>query len=133
LPKINTHPVSGDAGDLGVLKRISEFLLKGKQVIIFPEGTRSETNEVAPLKRGVALLASMAKCRVIPVGIKGAYEAWPKNKKFPRLFCKITVIFGKPLDWKDYEKKYSNKKQMQSEFTKDLEEAIKALSSCDKS
>lgn len=133
LPKINTHPVSGDAADLGVLKRISEFLAKGKQVIIFPEGTRSEDNQVAPLKRGVALLASMAKCRVIPVGIKGAYEAWPKKKKFPRLFGKITVVFGKPLDWKDYEKKYSNKKEMQSAFTKDLEEAIKALSSCDKS
>jgi pantoate ligase/cytidylate kinase len=133
LPKINTHPVSGDAGDLGVLKRISEFLNKGKQVIIFPEGTRSENNQVTPLKRGVALLASMAKCKVIPVGITGAYEAWPKNKKFPKLFGKIKVSFGKPLDWKDYEKKYTSKKEMQSEFTKDLEEAIKTLIACGKS
>ncbi len=132
LPKINTHPVTGDAGDLSVLKRISEFLTNGKQVIIFPEGTRSENNQVSPLKRGIALLASMAKCKVIPVGITGAYEAWPKNKRFPRLFGKIRVSFGKPLDWKDYEKKYTNKKEMQSEFTKDLEEAIKNLIACSK-
>lgn len=127
LPKINTHPVMGDGSDLGVLKKIAEFLHQGKQVIIFPEGSRSEDNQVAPLKRGIALLASMGKCKVVPVKITGAYEAWPRWKKFPKLWGKIRVTFGKPLDWKDYENRSPNKKEMQTLFTKDLEESIKNL------
>ena len=127
LPRINTHPVMGDGSDLGVLKKIAEFLHQGKQVIIFPEGSRSKDNQVAPLKRGIALLASMAKCKVVPVKITGAYEAWPRGKKFPKLWGKIRVIFGKPLDWKDYEIRSPNKKEMQILFTKDLEESIKNL------
>ena len=127
LRRINTHPVSGDAGDLGVLKRVAEFLNQGKQVIIFPEGSRSEDNQIAPLKRGIALLASTSKCKVVPVKITGAYEAWPRRKSFPKLWGKIKVTFGKPLDWKDYEKMSSNKKEVQAIFTKDLEESLKNL------
>ncbi len=127
LSRINTHPVLGDGSDLGVLKKVSEFLNNGKQVIIFPEGTRSEDNQIAPLKRGIAMLAAMSKCKVVPVKITGAYEAWPKGKKFPKLWGKIKVTFGKPLDWKHYEKMSLNKKEMQILFTKDLEESLKNL------
>ncbi len=132
LPRINTHPVTGDGADFSVLKKIAEFLNAGKQVIIFPEGTRSSDNQIAPLKRGIALLASMAKCKVVPVNISGAYEAFPRGRKFPNLTGKITVTFGNPLDWKEYEKKSLNKKEMQTLFTADLEQALKNLGSkCD--
>ncbi len=127
LPKINTHPVVGDGGDLAVLKKIADFLSKGKQVIIFPEGSRSADNQIAPLKRGIALLASLARCKVVPVKISGAYEAMPRGRKFPKLWGKITVTFGPPLDWKEYEKLSLNKKEMQILFTKDLEHALKNL------
>lgn len=127
LPRTNTHPVAGDGNDLSVLKKIAEFLMRGKQVVIFPEGSRSYDNQIAPLKRGVALLASMTKCRVVPVYISGAYEAWPRKKKFPKLWGKIYVVFGKPLEWKDYEKKGMSRKESQALFTKDLEEQLKAL------
>jgi 1-acyl-sn-glycerol-3-phosphate acyltransferase len=124
---MNTHPVSGDSSDLGVLKMTSDLLQRGKQVIIFPEGTRSDDNQILPLKRGVALLASNAKCKVIPVSIKGAFEAWPKGKKFPKFFKKITVEFGRPLEWKEYEKLEVSKKEAQAIFTKDLQDALKSL------
>jgi cytidylate kinase len=127
LPKINTHPVSGDASDLSVLKMTSDLLFRGKQVIIFPEGTRSSDNQILPLKRGVALLASNAKCKVIPVSIKGAYEAWPKGRKTPKFFGKIIVEFGVPLDWKNYEKLDLSKKEAQAIFTTDLQNALKTL------
>ncbi len=127
LPRINTHPVVGDGGDLGVLKKVADFLSKGKQVIIFPEGSRSVDNQITPLKRGIALLASLARCKVVPVKITGAYEAMPRGRKFPKLWGKIVVTFGPPLDWKGYEKMPLNKKEMQTLFTKDLELALKNL------
>ena len=129
LPSINTHPVSGDGADFSVLKKIAEFLTAGKQVIIFPEGTRSYDNHIAPLKRGIALLASMTKCKVVPVNISGAYEIFPRGRNFPKLYGKIRVTFGKPLDWKEYEKMALTKKEIQALFTTDLEEALKNLGS----
>ncbi len=73
------------------------------------------------------MLASMARCKVLPVWISGAYEAWPRGQKFPKLRGKIIVTFGNPLDWKDYENRGLAKKEGQAIFTKDLEDAIKAL------
>ena len=127
LPQINTHPVTGDGSDIGVLKKIAEFLAAGKKVIVFPEGSRSHDNQIVPLKRGIALLASMTRCKVVPVNISGAYEAWPRKRKFPRLWGKIVVTFGTPIDWKDYEKMALTKKELQALFTSDLECALKNL------
>ena len=73
------------------------------------------------------MLASMAQCKVLPVWISGAYEAWPRGKKIPKLWGKIIVTFGSPLDWNDYAKRGRTKKETQEVFTKDLEESIKAL------
>ena len=127
FPKINVHPVASGGGDLGVLKETIGLLKERKQVIIFPEGSRSKDNRIIPLKRGVAMLASATRCKVIPVGIRGAYEIWPRWKKWPKLFGKIILTFGQPLDWKDYEARGMSKKEQQEWFTKDLEEALKAL------
>ena len=125
FPKINTFPVSGKGEDISVLKRILSLLSEGKQIVIFPEGRRSEDHQLASLKGGIALLASLANCKVVPTTILGAHKAWPRGKTFPKLFQKIIVVFGKPLDWKDYQK--FSKKEGRERFMKDLEKAMKAL------
>ena len=49
-----------------------------RQVVIFPEGTRSGDGEVAPLKAGFAALAKRSGVPLVPVGIEGAFAAWPR-------------------------------------------------------
>lgn len=127
LPKLLSHPVSGTAYDTGVIKLIVSLLRKGKQVLIFPEGARSFDGKLAPLKRGVGVLASLGECAVVPTYIDGPHEIWPRGKRVPKLWGKITVVYGKPLHWKDYKDRFSTKREAEEELIKDLEAAIRDL------
>ncbi len=66
------------------IQRMGEAIKQGKSVIIFPEGTRTETGEVGEFKKTFAILAKELNVPIIPVSIHGAYDAMPKHAKFPR-------------------------------------------------
>lgn len=66
------------------IQRMGEAIKQGKSIIIFPEGTRTETGEVGEFKKMFAILAKELEVPIIPVSIHGAYEAMPKHSKFPR-------------------------------------------------
>ncbi len=52
----------------------------GTSVIVFPEGTRSQTGELGQFKRGAFLLASRSGKPIIPVTIKGTNNIMPGDK-----------------------------------------------------
>ncbi len=87
-----------------------EQLEKGEAVLIFPEGERSLTGEMQPLKPGVALLIKRAMPPIIPIGIAGAYDALPRGQTLPnfspifmpRTGGDMAVSVGKPLDGKRF-------------------------------
>ena len=79
------------------LQKMAEVLRKGRNLIIFPEGTRSSDGEMGNFKQTFAILARELNVPVVPVAIKGAYEALPQGKYFPRLFKKISIKFMKPV------------------------------------
>ncbi len=66
------------------IQRMGEAIKQGKSIIIFPEGTRTTTGEVAEFKKMFAILAKELNVPIIPCSIHGAYEAMPKHSKFPR-------------------------------------------------
>ncbi len=72
-------------------------LKNGRILLTFPEGIRTPNGLLLPLKPGPALFALTAQCPLIPILIDGAYEVWPRSKKFPRLRGKIRVSFGTPI------------------------------------
>ncbi len=123
----HTHPISKNAKDIQVLKQTVVLLQQGNSVVIFPEGTRSYDGNLLPLRPGILLLASHSLKPVIPTYIKGAYQIWPRAKKFPKPFGRIEVFFGKPLSWADYEKEGLSKKEIQETFLYDLEQSIRFL------
>lgn len=59
--------------------KLSQVLRDGKNLIIFPEGKRTNTGKVGTFKKSFAILASELEIPIIPVRISGAYEAWPRN------------------------------------------------------
>ncbi len=124
-PYGNTHPIASDKGDLQTLKIVTTLLMQGKKVVLFPEGSRSFDNQLQPLKRGIAMLASVARTKVIPVQITGAYEIWPRKQRWPKWRGKIVVTFCPPLDWNDYADSNLPKKEVQAQFIQDLEERLK--------
>ncbi|MFQ6696502.1 MAG: 1-acyl-sn-glycerol-3-phosphate acyltransferase [Alphaproteobacteria bacterium] len=59
-------------------EKVTENIMKGMTLIIFPEGTRVAPNQRVKLKRGLLFLANSLKLPIMPVGVDtGLY--WPKR------------------------------------------------------
>lgn len=82
IRRVGAFPIDREAGKDG-LTAVLKLLADGQRVVMFPEGTRSPDGTFQPLKPGVALLVKKARCPVVPVGVVGAYESWPRNQTFP--------------------------------------------------
>ena len=103
-------PVKRGTGDIGAVKKAIEILKNGNMLSLFPEGKRNKTGEIlAPFQSGAALIACKSDAVIVPVGIVGKY----------RLFSKITIIYNRPIDPKDYGEKPDIKL-----ITNDLKEVI---------
>lgn len=85
----------GGAGALRGLLETVKRLRDAKAVLIFPEGTRTETGEMGKLQPGFVNLARRAESPILPVGIDGAYQSWPRSG-LPWL-QRIHVSIGKPI------------------------------------
>ena len=82
-------PVTRGKGDTAVIDTSIEKLEKGRNLVIFPEGTRSKDGKVGAGKTGVALIAAVAQTKIVPVGI--VFEG---SLKFRR---KVVVRYGEPI------------------------------------
>lgn len=69
----------------------------GNTFLIFPEGTRSHTDELLPFKKGGFVMAIQAGAPVIPVAIDGGRSAMRKGSHlvWP---AKVTVDVGEPIE-----------------------------------
>lgn len=70
----------------------------GINIIIFPEGTRSEDGSLLPFKKGVFTLALRAKVPILPVGISGSSQLQPKGSFIPNKKGVIYIRIGKPIE-----------------------------------
>jgi 1-acyl-sn-glycerol-3-phosphate acyltransferase len=75
-------------------------LKQGRALLIFPEGTRTIDGYVAEFKKGAAILAFELGIPIVPVGIRGAFEAWPRGGSFR--FHPLEFHFGDPIDPKAF-------------------------------
>jgi 1-acyl-sn-glycerol-3-phosphate acyltransferase len=62
-----------------MLRACEQALAEGNSVLMFPEGTRSETGELRPFKTGAFELARASRCPILPVAIDGTSRALPKR------------------------------------------------------
>lgn len=86
---MGAFPVVRGSGDMKVIDEAIARLNKGRNLVIFPEGTRSKDGRVGRGKTGVALIAAKANVDVIPVAI--VFEGKLKFRK------KVVVKYGKPI------------------------------------
>lgn len=98
IGRLNSTPIKQGAGDAGAMKATIEKMKNGRMMLVFPEGARTPDGEIHAFQRGVAVLLKRAHCQVVPVGIAGAFEAWPRHRKLPIPFRdKIVVCYGEPI------------------------------------
>jgi long-chain acyl-CoA synthetase len=90
-------PVDPDSNLVNAMRAGAYGLKEGKNLVLYPEGERSIDGTPKKFKKGAAILAAHLKVPIYPVAIEGFYEAWPRNRKLPRL-AKLRVRFGDPIE-----------------------------------
>ncbi len=106
IRSLNAVPVDQEGVGIEGLRLLLQKLREGEAVMVFPEGTRTPTGAIQPLMPGIHLLVKRAPAPIIPVGIAGAFEAWPNTRLLPipaPLFFPagpgtLAVAVGPPLD-----------------------------------
>jgi len=93
---LDAIPIDRDGFGIGGIKETLKRLKRGEMVLVFPEGTRTNDGSVASLKPGFVALARRGRTALVPVGLDGAFDAWPRNSRFPRP-SRIHVCIGEPI------------------------------------
>lgn len=79
------------------IQKMAEVLRKNRNLIIFPEGTRTKDGKMGDFKKTFAILSRELNVPVVPVSINGAFNALPKGSFFPKPFKKIKIEFHQPI------------------------------------
>jgi len=103
LPRLGVFPVKRTQLDRSAIRRASEVLDQGYILVIFPEGTRSKTDELLPFKGGAALFAHRAGAPVYPVYFDNTRKIFPHS-----MGQKVRVACDKPIDLTAFEGKKAN-------------------------
>ncbi|MBT3269599.1 AMP-binding protein [Candidatus Poribacteria bacterium] len=111
---------------LGLSQRAVQM---GRSLLIFPEGTRSRTGEIAEFKPGLGLLALELDVPVVPTYIHGTYAALPVGRVVPRA-APVHVTFGEPIPVDEYRlrRDHESRYPLYRELTRNVQDAVAALS-----
>ena len=91
ITAFGAFPVERGAGDLAAIKNAFKILRAGGILGIFPEGTRTRTNEIRRFQHGAAMIAIRTGAPVLPVYLSRTL----------RPFCKTYVMVGEPIRIED--------------------------------
>lgn len=69
---------------------------EGRNLILFPEGTRSRNGSIGPFKPGIGILSNRLGIPIVPAYIHGTREAMPKGRLFPAR-RPVAVRIGAPI------------------------------------
>jgi 1-acyl-sn-glycerol-3-phosphate acyltransferase len=100
-PHGGINPVDRGTADVEAFRQAKRILDEGHVLFIFPEGTRSPTGALQKAADGAAALALRTNAVIVPVGVIGAYERWPRQRLLPRPGGRVTVRVGEPYRLKD--------------------------------
>jgi 1-acyl-sn-glycerol-3-phosphate acyltransferase len=113
---INTFPFDRGGGQRRGLANAAAHLRDGRNVLLFPQGTRGAGPR--GYHTGVAELALSAGVPIVPIHVGGSALVMPKGRGLDRR-ARTTVSFGRPL--------YRREAETAAELTERLSAAIAAL------
>ena len=89
------------------LRHVTQILNEGYNALIFPEGGRQESGQIAEFKPIIGYLALNQKIGILPIYIWGTYEAFPKGMVIPprtSIGAKIGAKVGRFLEYDELAK-----------------------------
>jgi 1-acyl-sn-glycerol-3-phosphate acyltransferase len=96
IRSVGGFPIQREGIGASGMKETLKRLKAGGIVALFPEGTRSPDGELGPLKPGIAVLATRVGVPVIPAGLAGVFETWPRSRLLP-VPHPVRVHYGQPI------------------------------------
>ena len=110
------YPIKRDSADMGAIKLSLKLLKNEELLMIFPEGTRDGMAKGVKPKKGPVILAIKSGKPIIPVALQGSFK----------VFRKVKINIGKPIDYSEYKGQTSDKELM-DKLTADLMKEIVRL------
>ena len=78
---VETDRRLGPTAQRALNQQVTTVVTEGLSLMIFPEGTRSDSHEMLPFKKGAFRIAVDNAMPVVPVTIVGTLEAWKPHSK----------------------------------------------------
>jgi 1-acyl-sn-glycerol-3-phosphate acyltransferase len=91
------HAIDRSTADIDAFRLATRILEEGHALFVFPEGTRSHDGALGEGRDGVAVLALRTGAPIVPVGVTGSYERWPRGQKVPHPGGRVTARVGSPF------------------------------------
>jgi long-chain acyl-CoA synthetase len=89
------------------LRHVTQILNEGYNALIFPEGGRQESGQIAEFKPIIGYLALNQKIGILPIYIWGTYDAFPKGTIIPKgksIGAKVGAKVGRFLEYDELAK-----------------------------
>ncbi len=83
------------------LRLAGDVIRDGYILLIFPEGTRSDTGVMTDFKPSLGYLAMTNKCGILPMYLSGTFEAMPKGRYVPKRGERVAAYVGPYLSYQD--------------------------------
>ena len=94
-------PVKPGRRDLKALNMLVDVLPRGVMTL-FPEGARTRDGSVGAGRPGLGMLIMRTRPKVVPVAIDGMQDILPIGAKIPRVFKRLIISYGKPIDYSEF-------------------------------
>jgi 1-acyl-sn-glycerol-3-phosphate acyltransferase len=93
-------PIRREGGSASerALDSAAEVLERGEVFGIYPEGTRTRDGYLHKGRTGVARISLRTGAPIVPCGLVGTDEIQPTDRRMPRLFRRVEINFGAPVD-----------------------------------
>jgi 1-acyl-sn-glycerol-3-phosphate acyltransferase len=101
----NTVPLARNGGGVGngAIDHVDHLIDQRWNLLMFPEGTRSRDGSLGKLRSGAAVIAQQHNIPIVPIYLKGTYDAMPPGRNWPHkrwLLARrhrVEVHFGLPI------------------------------------
>ena len=90
-------PVEPDRDPSSALALGRSVLEQRRILVWFPEGRRSLDGKLQRFQAGVGLMLDDDDVGAVPAAVIGAFEAWPRDRRFPLAGGAVKVVFGRPM------------------------------------
>lgn len=95
--RLGVVPIRDGAIELSAVRQLLGNLERGEIVGVFPEGRITRDGKLLQAQPGIVAIAARAGVPIVPVGVRGAFEAFPRDARVPRRHP-VHVAYGVPFE-----------------------------------